>query len=96
MGKFLQKPSPRETQFWFKWWLELLLTLLKEVLQHPQLLLKEEFAEREGRGATTVPINVLPGGEIDHPIWKLNTKKYLPAFNTGGSFKGALDISLPV
>lgn len=53
--------------------------------------------QREKVGGTTiVTINVLPCGEIDHPMWKLDTKKYLPAFNTGKSSEGTLDISLPV
>lgn len=85
MGKFLQKPSLRGTQFWFKCWHVLLLTLLKG-----------SFAEREGKGTTIFPVNVLLYGKIDQPIWKLDTKKYLPAFNTGGSSEGTLDISLPV
>lgn len=48
MGKVLEKPSIRGTQFLFKCWHELLLTLLQGVLQHPQLLLMEEFC-RERR-----------------------------------------------
>lgn len=52
--------------------------------------------QREGRTTTIVPIGVLPCGGIDQLIWKLDTKKYLLTFNTGGSSGDTLDIWLPV
>lgn len=85
MGKFLETLTKGNLfSIGLLAWTAAASSVLKGSSATPPTHLEGRGLQREG-GATTVPISVAPNGRIDQPIWRLDTKKYILTFNTGGS-----------